>query len=167
MKKAVFCVLLIITTLLSSTLPAFANESAPVTAQTNDGSTVTVFADGSVLLVSPVYTIDDQSITTLATSTTLSRGKDVTYTDSNGNLEWKYTLTATFSYVSGVSSTCTKASYSQTINDSSWSFSDGSATKSGNTAYGKGTFKHKVLFITTKTYNIDISMTCDKYGNVT
>ena len=52
------------------------------------------------------------------------------------------------------------------IYDSSWTFSNGSATRSGNTAYGKGHYTKKVLFITTKNYDVDISVSCDKYGNI-
>ena len=66
----------------------------------------------------------------------------------------------------GVSATCTNATYTQTINDGYWHFSDGNAYAENNVAHGLGTFKKKVLFITLKTYNIDISVTCDAYGNL-
>ena len=92
--------------------------------------------------------------------------KYATFEDSAGKVEWEYTLSAAFSYVSGSSSTCTSASYSKNIYDSSWSFSDGSATKSGNVATGKGKFVCKILFIPYKTYTIDLSITCDIYGKL-
>ena len=125
---------------------------------------VVYFDDGSRLVISPVYeTKDVTSIKTAAN--TVTRCRDAYYEDSEGNMEWKYTLTATFSYNYGVSSTCTNASYTQIIYDSKWSFSDGSVEISGNTAYGKGHYVKKWLFVT-KEADIDISLSCDIYGNV-
>ena len=166
MKKITLSILLVIVTILSTALPAFAAETEPSTIVINDGGTITYFADGSTLTISAVKNVDEPNLVR-ATTQTVTKSKDVTYKDKSGNLEWKYTLTATFSCESGVSSTCTKASYSTTINDNSWSFSNGSATKSGNVATGNGTFKLIILFITMNTYNINITLTCDKYGNVT
>ena len=165
MKKFIIPILLVLATVFSA-LPVFAEETTPSVITTDDGSTITYFTDGSSITVSPVRDAVEANLVR-ATTQTLNKSKDVTYKDSDGNIEWKYTLSATFTYEYGVSATCTKASYTKTINDSAWSFSDGSATKSGNVATGKGTFKYKVLFITTQTRNINITLTCDKYGNVT
>lgn len=166
MKKYVLCILLMITTLLSSALPTYAAEPAQTTVQTADGSTVTYFEDGSFLTVSPVEAIEE-SASARATAMTIYARRDATYTTSDGTVEWKYTLNGTFSYVYGVSATCTDASYTYVINDDSWSFSNGSATKSGNVARGKGTFKYKVLLITIQTQKVDLTLTCDVYGDVT
>lgn len=93
--------------------------------------------------------------------------KYVTRQDSNGNIVWRYGLTATFSYIPGVSSTCTNATYSVENNSSIWSFSDGSTSISGNVAHGYGKFERKLLgLIVLETNNIDISLTCDTYGNL-
>ncbi|MGM9681333.1 MAG: hypothetical protein ACI3XR_07500 [Eubacteriales bacterium] len=146
-----------ITMLMVTALPAFAEETGASPVQTDDGSTVIYYEDGSKLTVSPARIVETQS-SARATSKTVSSGRDATFTDSDGTLQWKYTLTATFSYVEGVSSTCTNASYTQTIYDSSWTFSDGSATKSGNVATGSGKYVKKILFITVNTYNIDIHL---------
>lgn len=93
--------------------------------------------------------------------------KDVTHYESDDSITWQYTLTGYFTVTSGVSSVCTNATYSQYINASGWYFSNGSATYSGNTAYGAGTYKYKILFITIQTIEIDISISCDIYGNLT
>ena len=92
--------------------------------------------------------------------------KSVASNDASGNLEWEYTLFGEFFVVEGVSAVCTNASYSENIYKSGWSFSDGDATQSGNTAYGVGTFKKKVLFITVDTVNIDVQLSCDINGNL-
>ena len=76
-------------------------------------------------------------------------------------------LVSAATMVYGKSSTCIDASYTQTIYESDWTFSDGAAIKSGNTAIGNGNFKLKFFFVTVQTYEIDISLTCDVYGNVT
>lgn len=166
MKKTVFCILLVIATLFMSILPASADETNPSTIQNEDGSTVTIFEDGSMLTVSAAYG-DDEPINARATTLTVTKHKIASYSNADGELQWEFTLTATFSYIVGLSSTCTSASYSKSIEGSGWSFSDGSATKSGSTATGKGTFTKKMLFITTRTDNVNISLTCDKYGEVT
>lgn len=93
--------------------------------------------------------------------------KYLTRQDSDGNIVWRYGFTATFSYVSGVSAVCTNASYSVENNSSIWSFSDGSTFISGNIAYGYGKFERKLLgLIVLETNNIETSITCDVYGNL-
>ena len=125
----------------------------------NNGSYITI-----TLIAKDISTL---SLTSTNSATFTKAGnKVVTCRDKKGNLEWEYTLFAEFSVVENVSATCTSATYSQTIYASDWSFSNGNATKSGNTAYGVGTFKRKVLFVTVDTANIDISISCDVYGNL-
>lgn len=167
MKKGIWSIILAAVLLCSAVMPAYATiaEPAPTSEILEDGTTVVYYEDGSSLTISPTYVIEENS-SARSSAQTVTGGKDVTCKDSDGNLEWKYTLSATFSYVPSISSTCTSAWYTKTIYDSHWSFSDGSATKSGNTAYGKGKFVKKVLFITGKTYDIDICMSCDKYGKL-
>ena len=125
----------------------------------NNGSYITI-----TLIAKDISTL---SLTSTDSATFTKAGnKVVTCRDKKGNLEWEYTLFAEFSVVENVSATCTSATYSQTIYASDWSFGNGNATKSGNTAYGVGTFKRKVLFVTVDTANIDISIFCDVNGNL-
>ncbi len=84
--------------------------------------------------------------------------------DKDGKLIWKYVLTGEYTVVDGVSSVCTNAYYTYTINDSKWSINDPSTSYSDNVAYGYCVFKKKVLFITTNTITVDISLTCDVNG---
>jgi hypothetical protein len=92
--------------------------------------------------------------------------KTVTKYSNNDEVLWVYVLNATFLISDGVSSSCISTTYSTTINDTSWKFSDGNSYYNGNVAYGEGVFKNKVLFVTIQTINIDISLTCDVNGNV-
>ena len=103
---------------------------------------------------------------TTSSSEIYTGNKTVVCKDENGNVEWEYILSAEFNVVEGVSSTCTNVSYAQNIYKSGWSFSDGGTSKSGNTAYGYGTFKRKALFITLEKQIIDLAFTCDLYGNL-
>ncbi len=103
---------------------------------------------------------------TTSSSKIYTGNKTIVCKDENGNVEWEYILSAEFNVVEGVSSTCTNVSYAQNIYKSVWSFSDGGTSKSGNTAYGYGTFKRKALFITLEEQIIDLAFTCDLYGNL-
>lgn len=103
---------------------------------------------------------------TTSSSEIYTGNKTIVCKDENENVEWEYILSAEFNVVEGVSSTCTNVSYAQNIYKSVWSFSDGGTSKSGNTAYGYGTFKRKALFITLEKQIIDLAFTCDLYGNL-
>lgn len=164
MKRIIVSVVLIVALIFTAVSPAFAAEAAPTIVQAEDGSKIIYYDDGSTVTISPARIVESQTSTY---SITKSHAKEVTYTGVGGNVEWTYTLTATFRYVPGAYAVCDEASYSVKINDNDWTFSNGSATYSGNVAYGKGTFVKKVLGITVKTVDIDISLTCDKNGNIT
>ncbi len=121
------------------------------------------YNDGSYIIIE----LYSSNYMLLSTDSSNKTGyKDVTKYDKNNKIEWNYTLTCYFSIVYGESSNCYNSTYSQYINDSSWKFSNGSTSTSQNTGYGYGTYKSKVLFITTKTMYIDISLSCDIYGNL-
>lgn len=171
MKKVLMSILLAITMMFAMVLPTFAVEPEivpqPISIQESDDGTTTVYyEDGSILTISPVYNVTKNESISRATSETTSGNRDAYVQDANGKIEWKYTLSASFSYVPGVSSSCTSASYSNSTYDSSWSFSDGSATKSGSTAYGKGKYVKYILFVAVSTYDIDLSISCDVNGNL-
>lgn len=169
MKRNLFLLLIVLSITALAVVPAFAQEDSYAITETvweEDGTVHMLYEDGSMLTLSPIQT-GENSISTYATAKTITADRVASFTDGDGKLCWEYTLYGTFSYVYGTSSTCTKASYTQNIYDSGWDFSNGSATKSGNKAIGKGTFKKSFLFVTIKTYDIDISLTCDIYGNVT
>ncbi len=166
MKKRILSIFLAVLFVFALTPSVFATDNA--VSNTSNSTTITYLDDGSYIVV----TLITDDISSLSLNSTQSKSfnkvgnKFATCYDKNNNLEWKYTLSAEFEVVEGVSATCTSATYSQTIYANDWSFSNGNATKSGNTAYGVGTFKRKVLFVTVDTANIDISISCDVYGNL-
>ena len=103
---------------------------------------------------------------TRATSYYKTGELEVTEYNINDKLLWTYTLTGTFLIETGVSCVSTNATYATEIYKNTWSFSDGSTSYSGNYVTGYGVFKCKVLFITTQTINIDVTLYCDSYGNL-
>ena len=165
MKRIILSAFILPIALSINTMSAQAVTEIPFDAQTESEESIVYFDDGSRLVISPIYeTTGASSIKTEAN--TITKSRDAYFADSNGKIEWKYTLTATFTYDYGVSSTCTSASYTQTIYDDQWSFSEGSATKSGNIAYGNGHYVKKRLFVVIKDVDVDLSFSCDIYDNV-
>ena len=92
--------------------------------------------------------------------------KTVTKYSATNSVLWTYKLIGYFSFEDGISSSCYNATYEVDIKGSSWSFSNGNAYYSGNTAFGQGLFTYKFLGITTQSTEIDIYLTCDTYGNI-
>ena len=84
----------------------------------------------------------------------------------NDKLLWTYTLTGTFLIETGVSCISTNAAYSTIIYKNIQSFSNGSTTYASNYVIGYGVFTCKVLFIKVQIINIDVTLHCDSYGNL-
>lgn len=149
--KKLFSLIAVITILFTMSSVAFA---------TNDASdSIEYFSDGSYIII----TLNtENSISTYATNTKTGT-KDATYYDSDGNILWKATLRATFTYT-GSSATCTNAEVVYSTYNTAWKNTSKSATKSGNTATGNVTFKRYVLGIPVETIDKTITMTCSASG---
>lgn len=151
MKRVVclFAVLAVILPVLSITCFAQARGEETVVAYFEDGSYITesVEANGA------------------RASGTKTGTKTKSYYGSDGDLKWKAVLTGKFTY-NGTSATCTSASMDVTISDSTWYVISKSASKSGNTAYGTATIGEKVLGVTVREVPVDLSLSCDKDGNL-
>ncbi len=168
MKKTILSLLLAISLLFVFPVASVNAESElPDCVKHADGSFVYSFDDGSLLEISAPRTVDElQSNGAKGTLATTTAEIDATYKNASGTLEWKYTLHATFSYTYGVSATCTSASYTQKIYGGNWEFSNGATSRSGNKANGTGVYQQKLLFIVIRTVNVNLVLTCDKYGVV-
>ena len=99
-------------------------------------------------------------------SGTITETKTYKYYDSSNNLDWKASITASFTY-NGSTASCTSVSKSTTIYDSAWKCTAASCSKSGATATGNFTFKNYMLGIPVNTINKTLTLTCDKNGNIT
>ncbi len=96
---------------------------------------------------------------------TVTKSKNYTYYNANNVASWKITLTGTFTYT-GTTSTCTASSCTVTIYNDSWYVVSKSATKSGNTASATVTMGLKILGVTISKDTYNITLICDKNGNV-
>ena len=85
--------------------------------------------------------------------------------DASGALEWKATLTASFTY-NGISATCTSASCSVSIYNSNWYTVSNSTVRSGNTATASLKMGYSVLGSTPIIYSYTITLSCDANGNL-
>ena len=151
MKK--FAVYFVLTALLLSVLPicGYANETGTV-------CNVVYFEDCS-------YMVQELFVVETRASGTKTGSKADTYYKSDGTAEWKVTLTGTFSYT-GTSATCTSANVSVTIYNSNWYTISRSSNKSGNVATSSVTMGYKTLGITTSRETSNLTLTCDKNGNL-
>ena len=143
---ALFCIFFI-------TLPAFASESDSI----ND-SHIIQYSDGSSLEI-----VTTETATRASGSKTGNRA--YIYRDNNGETKWQAVLTANFTYT-GSSSTCTSASCSVTIYDTSWYQAYKSTSHSGNTATAQLTMGHKILGVTVSKPSYTITLSCDANGNL-
>lgn len=126
-------------------------------------TTTEVYDDGSYLVTE--YYIAKEDLKTRSTEYSVTHTKTVTRYSASDKVLWIYRLYGTFSIVEGVNCVATSSSYEYTLESSQWHFSNGSSYCSGNQVFGFGTFKHKLLGITTKTIDVDIHIECDTYGN--
>lgn len=154
MKKNIFISLILTLAVMIGcfSMPVHASEEEIVTS-----SVVEYFDDGSYAVITITEDINNSR------ASVKSGTKTYTYSNSDGETQWTYKITGTFSYT-GSSSTCTAVSDSYTISNDNWHMSSHSCSKSGNKASGTVTMKYKVLGITTKTVSKDVSLTCSATG---
>lgn len=129
-----------------------------------------------ILIDESVEYLEDGSYLTTRTykSSILSRAstyeqpasKVLTYTDNNGKLHWKYTLSAIFVVNPGVSATCKSAYGTPSISDNSWSVVSNKPSGSGNKATGTITMKRTVLGVVTQNTTKTLTITCDANGKL-
>lgn len=150
--RKVFSLLFAIIMLNSFMIPAFAQNTRQ--------ETIEYFEDGSYGV-----TIIITNFQLFSKANTITRTKEYRYKNSNDQVLWAATITATFTY-NGTSATCTQVTKAHHIYNDSWKLTASSASKSGATATGAFTFKHYVLGVPTKTINKTLTLTCDKTGNV-
>ena len=163
MKKVISLLLAALILALSTSVSAFAQTSP---AEYSDESYETYthteyFDDGSYLVVKTEQTPSQRA------STYTKTGRRYVYLyDSSDELDWEYVLVGTYRVTTGVSAVCTNSTYDYTIYDDSWSLTDHGNSYSANVAYGTATFKKKLLFVTIRTQNLDVALTCDRDGNM-
>lgn len=116
------------------------------------------FENGSSMII----TIQESNTRSSGTKSGSAR---YTFRDDNGKTCWIATLSGTFTY-NGTSATCTSSSVNVSISDNAWYLISKSAAKSGNTATATVTMGLKVLGITVSKPTYNLTLTCDKDGNL-
>lgn len=129
-------------------------------------SSETTIADGYTVTVTVYEEINTADIIPLASTYEKTGKKTYTAKNDDGEVLLTFTVHGTFSVKSGVSATCTKASYSYSISHKAWEFKTASASHSSNKAVGDAEFIKKVAFITTKTLNPHVVLTCSNSGSL-
>ena len=124
--------------------------------------TVEYLEDGSMIITS-VY---ENVVTSRSNLYSKSGNKERVYTDANGNIVWSLTVHGEFQVIEGASVTCTSASCSTAIYNDAWSCTRKSASPSGNQAVANGVFEMTVLGIVISTENVNVTLSCDPYGNL-
>ncbi len=94
-----------------------------------------------------------------ATAATVDRTKSIEYYNSSNSLCWRYSLTGTFRYITGISAVCESSRAKLSIYNPTYSLYDEKHSHSGSTATGTIKMRRQVL-IKSKT----ISITCSKNG---
>ena len=138
--------------LVFSFLPTFSHAGAITETE------IILFDDGCYMTVE----------LTVAHSRSSSRSVSKTYRYHNflGSEEWYATLSGSFTY-DGNTSKCTLSGVTIGISNTNWYIISRDDYAQGDTAYGTVVMGYKLLGITTDTETLNMSMTCDKNGNIT
>ena len=155
------CVLLALSCFaLAPYVSAAENESSEELVLVSE--TVEYLEDGSSI----VTTVYEAVVTTRSNLYTKTGTKERVYTDADGNIVWSLTVHGEFRVIEGASVTCTSASCSSTIYNDNWSCTRKSASPSGNQAVANGVFEKTLLGIVISTENVNVTLSCDPYGNL-
>lgn len=123
------------------------------------------YCDGSYCIIrTDAETIYDNYNNPINRST-VSGSKEQKYYSSDDILQWTVKVKGNFTY-NGTTSSCTSASHTVTINNSSWYTYSQNSYASGNTAIANVVLKKKHLGVVVSTQNVHLVLTCDKYGNL-
>ena len=127
-------------------------------AESEDDELVEYLPDGGYI-VTEIFDIDTRA----AQSATKSFAK--TKYDENGNLDWKITLTATFTY-DGVTARCTATDLDVTIYDSSWYKISAYHSREAAQGYANVQLGRKYLGVTVEKPTYYLSLNCTPDGNI-
>ena len=154
MKRVISILMIICSAFFVTGFTAIAAEYQDTV--TNASDSVFFFNDGDYCVI----TVEDS----MARSTKTGN-KTYNYYNSDSVLQWKVVVTGTFTY-NGTTSSCTSASHTVTIYKDIWHTSSQSSYKSGNSAIADVTMKKTLLGIVTSTRSVNLTLSCDKDGNL-
>lgn len=124
--------------------------------------TVEYLEDGSSIITS-VY---EEVVMTRSNLYTKTGSKIDRYVSTEGEVVWSLTVYGEFQVIEGASVTCTSASCSTSIYNDAWRCTRKSAAPSGSQAVANGVFEKTLLGIVISTENVNVTLSCDPYGNL-
>ena len=124
--------------------------------------TVKYLEDGSSIITS-VY---EEVVQTRSNLYTKTGSRIDRYVSTEGEVVWSLTVYGEFQVIEGASVTCTSARSSATIYDSEWECVTQYAYVSGNQATAHGEFQRKLLGVVISSRTVDVTLSCDPYGNL-
>ena len=137
-------------------------EEESFVAQVLISKTVEYLEDGSIITTS-VY---ENVVPSRSNLYNKSGTKERVYTDANGNIVWSLTVHGEFRVIEGASVTCTSARSNVEIFDSEWTCVSQYASPSGNKAIAHGEFQRKLLGGVISARDVDVTLSCDHFGNL-
>lgn len=125
-----------------------------------------IYLDNGDYIIKTIKEVNSNSSLQTRSIYTKTGELEVNHYNASDKLLWTYTLVGIYQINEGISCSCVSSSYSTEIFKSTWSFSDGDSSYANNYARGLGVFKCKILFVTAQTVDIDVTLYCDVYGNL-
>lgn len=150
--KKILSILLVAVTLLS-VIPTMRVSAQSKT----DDLDIIYLEDGGYILVE-ILSDNNQS------RATVLKSKNYTRYDGNDEMQWKITLTGSFTY-NGTTASCSSCSCTVTIYDDIWYTDSKTSWVSGNSANATVVLGRKMLGVTVKRETVNLTLTCDKNGN--
>ena len=164
MKRSIsfICCIMLVLSCISFAPRANASEAEQSNAQVLINQTVEHLEDGSMIITS-VY---EDVVSSRSNLYNKSGHKERAYRDAKGNILWTLTVYGEFRIIEGASVTCISAACSSEIYDPNWSCTRKSAAPSGNQAVANGVFEMIVLGIAISRQEVNVTLSCDPYGNL-
>jgi len=160
--RKLICVLLVALICLGTAFGVWADDGSSVNNLELVSETVEYYEDGSTLVIS-VFVEPVRSRSNLYNR--LGR-KVYEYRDADGDILWTFAVTGEFRVLEGASVTCISASCSTEIFDEAWVCTRKYAETSGSWAIANGEFERSLLGIVIDRDTVQVSLTCDVYGNL-
>lgn len=161
MRKLI-CVLLVVLICLGTAFGVWADDGSSVNNLQLVSESVEYYEDGSSLVIS-VY---EETVQTRSNLYNRVGRKDYKYRDANGTVLWTFAVTGEFRVLEGASVTCISASCSAEVFHEAWVCTRKYAETSGSWAIANGEFERSLLGIVIDRDTVQVSLTCDVYGNL-
>ena len=167
--KKIFVLILVLSVLCAS---PFSVSAKTALSDGDSFSKCTYYDDGSYVITTLTVERIELTDSNLARSDEESyvlraRSRALGY-DSSDELDWVVTLIGDFLVcpTCSLSGQCQSSTLSAEIYDSSWGMYDVDERCMSNNAYGACSMKDKFLGITMKIVDLELIITCDRYGNL-